>query len=65
MPRSAEGDRADMLAMLTLEAIRDAVCPGNERNKWGALGWSRALSGRLSAAKFIHKIRLRRSTGTL
>jgi hypothetical protein len=56
--------RESMLALLTLEAVRDSLYPGINRDQWRKLGWSDALSGRATPEDFIHKLRLAKATGS-
>ena len=40
-------DRESMLANLTLDAVRDLLYPGIDRDRWKKLGWSNVLGGRV------------------
>jgi hypothetical protein len=57
-------EREVMLANLTLDAVRDLLYPGIDRDRWRKLGWSNVLGGRLSPDDFIHKLRLAKGTGS-
>jgi hypothetical protein len=57
-------DRESMLANLTLDAVRDLLYPGIDRDRWKKLGWSNVLGGRVTPDDFIHKLRLAKGTGS-
>jgi len=57
-------DREIMLAGLTLNAVRDLLYPGIDRERWRKLGWSNVLGGRIAPEDFIHKLRLAKGTGS-
>lgn len=57
-------DRETMLAGLTLNAVRDLLYPGIDREQWRKLGWTNVLGGRMSPEDFIHKLRLAKGTGS-
>jgi hypothetical protein len=57
-------DRESMLAGLTLNAVRDLLYPGIERDRWKKLGWVDVLGGRVTPEEFIHKLRLAKGTGS-
>ena len=56
--------RESMLAHLTLDAVRDLLYPGIDRDRWKQLGWSNVLGGRVTPEDFIHKLRLAKGTGS-
>jgi hypothetical protein len=57
-------DREIMLAGLTLNAVRDLLYPGIDRERWRKLGWTNVLGGRVTPEDFIHKLRLAKGTGS-
>ena len=57
-------ERESMLANLTLDAVRDLLYPGIDRDRWRKLGWSNVLGGRVTPEDFIHKLRLAKGTGS-
>jgi hypothetical protein len=57
-------ERESMLANLTLDAVRDLLYPGIDRDRWRKLGWTNVLGGRVSPEDFIHKLRLAKGTGS-
>lgn len=57
-------ERESMLANLTLDAVRDLLYPGIDRDRWRKLGWSNVLGGRVTPEDFIHKLRLAKATGS-
>ena len=57
-------EREAMLALLTLDAVRDLLYPGIDRDRWRKLGWSDVLGGRVTPEDFIHKLRLAKATGS-
>jgi hypothetical protein len=57
-------ERESMLASLTLDAVRDLLYPGIDRDRWRKLGWSNVLGGRVTPEDFIHKLRLAKATGS-
>jgi hypothetical protein len=57
-------ERESMLALLTLDAVRDLIYPGIDRDQWKKLGWGNVLGGRVSPEDFIHKLRLAKGTGS-
>jgi hypothetical protein len=57
-------ERESMLALLTLDAVRDLLYPGIDRDRWKKLGWSNVLGGRVTPEDFIHKLRLAKGTGS-
>jgi hypothetical protein len=57
-------ERESMLANLTLDAVRDLLYPGIDRDRWRKLGWSEVLGGRVTPQDFIHKLRLAKGTGS-
>jgi hypothetical protein len=57
-------DREIMLAGLTLNAVRDLLYPGIDRERWRKLGWVNVLGGRMTPEDFIHKLRLAKGTGS-
>ena len=59
----SERQREQMIRMLTLEALRDALYPGIDRKRWATLGWGDVLSGRKSVERFIHDVRLAKAAG--
>ena len=59
-----EKERESMLALLTLDAVRDMLYPGIDRDRWKKLGWSNVLGGRVTPEDFIHKLRLAKGTGS-
>lgn len=61
---SSTQQRESMLALLTLEVVRDMLYPGIDRDRWRSLGWSDTLGGRMAPEMFIHKLRLAKATGS-
>jgi hypothetical protein len=61
---SSSKDRESMLANLTLDAVRDLLYPGIDREGWRKLGWTNVLGGRVTPEDFIHKLRLAKGTGS-
>ena len=60
----SEKARESMLAHLRLDAVRDLLYPGIDRDRWKKLGWSNVLGGRVTPEDFIHKLRLAKGTGS-
>lgn len=56
--------REEAVHMLCLELVCNALVPGVDRTRWARLGWNRVLAGEVSAAGFVHELRLARAAGS-